>query len=86
MHANASGQAASWSALARTRVSPAGQVRLETVPPRPVWRPVLLPSTPAPEPEAVATGEVPSLVRPFALDRFYEDRLVGEKAAAAVSH
>jgi len=36
--------------------------------------------------ECVATGEVPSLVRPFALDRFYEDRLVGEKAAAAVSH
>ena len=36
--------------------------------------------------QCVATGEVPSLVRPFALDRFYEDRLVGEKAAAAVSH
>ena len=34
----------------------------------------------------VATGEVPELVRPFALERFYEDRLVGEKAAAAVSH
>jgi len=25
-------------------------------------------------------------VRPFGLERFYEDRLVGEKAAAAVSH
>ncbi|MEP7175386.1 MAG: FAD-dependent oxidoreductase [Gemmatimonadales bacterium] len=36
--------------------------------------------------ECVARGEVPSLVRPFALDRFYHDRLVGEKAAAAVSH
>jgi hypothetical protein len=34
----------------------------------------------------VVTGEVPELVRPFALERFYEDRLVGEKAAAAVSH
>jgi sarcosine oxidase subunit beta len=36
--------------------------------------------------ECVATGEVPALVRPFGLERFYEDRLVGEKAAAAVSH
>jgi sarcosine oxidase, subunit beta len=36
--------------------------------------------------ECVASGHVPGLVRPFALDRFYEDRLVGEKAAAAVSH
>jgi sarcosine oxidase subunit beta len=36
--------------------------------------------------ECVATGEVPGLVRPFGLERFYEDRLVGEKAAAAVSH
>jgi sarcosine oxidase subunit beta len=36
--------------------------------------------------QCVATGEVPALVRPFALERFYEDRLVGEKAAAAVSH
>jgi sarcosine oxidase subunit beta len=36
--------------------------------------------------QCVATGEVPALVRPFGLDRFYEDRLVGEKAAAAVSH
>ena len=36
--------------------------------------------------QCVATGKVPDLVRPFALDRFYEDRLVGEKAAAAVSH
>lgn len=36
--------------------------------------------------ECVATGVVPSMVRPFGLERFYEDRLVGEKAAAAVSH
>ncbi|MGH7535136.1 MAG: NAD(P)/FAD-dependent oxidoreductase, partial [Gemmatimonadales bacterium] len=36
--------------------------------------------------ECVATGQVPDLVRPFGLERFYEDRLVGEKAAAAVSH
>jgi sarcosine oxidase subunit beta len=36
--------------------------------------------------ECVATGVVPALVRPFGLERFYEDRLVGEKAAAAVSH
>ena len=36
--------------------------------------------------ELITTGEVPDLIKPFALSRFKEDRLVGEKAAAAVSH
>jgi len=36
--------------------------------------------------ELIVTGETPDLIKPFALSRFYEDRLVGEKAAAAVSH
>ncbi len=36
--------------------------------------------------ELVATGRTPSLIEPFALERFYEDRLVSEIAAAAVSH
>jgi sarcosine oxidase subunit beta len=36
--------------------------------------------------ELIATGETPKLIRPFALSRFSENRLVGEKAAAAVSH
>jgi sarcosine oxidase subunit beta len=36
--------------------------------------------------ELIATGEAPDLIRPFALSRFHEDQLVGEKAAAAVSH
>jgi sarcosine oxidase subunit beta len=36
--------------------------------------------------EAIATGKTPPLIDPFALSRFSEDRLVGEKAAAAVSH
>jgi sarcosine oxidase subunit beta len=36
--------------------------------------------------QCVATGAVPELIQPFRLERFYEDRLVGEKAAAAVSH
>ena len=36
--------------------------------------------------ELIATGKTPDLIKPFALSRFYEDRLVGEKAAAAVSH
>ncbi|MGN6167813.1 MAG: FAD-dependent oxidoreductase [Solirubrobacteraceae bacterium] len=36
--------------------------------------------------ELVATGRVPDLIAPFALERFYEDRLVSELAAAAVSH
>ena len=34
----------------------------------------------------IATGEVPELIRPFSLARFYENNLVGEKASAAVSH
>jgi sarcosine oxidase, subunit beta len=36
--------------------------------------------------ELVATGRTPDLIRPFRLGRFYEDRLVSELAAAAVSH
>jgi sarcosine oxidase subunit beta len=36
--------------------------------------------------ELVATERTPDLIAPFALDRFYEDRLVSELAAAAVSH
>jgi sarcosine oxidase subunit beta len=36
--------------------------------------------------ELVASGETPALIAPFALERFYEDRLVSEAAAAAVSH
>jgi sarcosine oxidase subunit beta len=36
--------------------------------------------------ELVATGSVPDLIAPFALERFYEDKLVSELAAAAVSH
>ncbi|MGD9764822.1 MAG: FAD-dependent oxidoreductase [Candidatus Binatia bacterium] len=36
--------------------------------------------------ELIATGKTPDLIKPFALSRFYEDRLLGEKAAAAVSH
>lgn len=36
--------------------------------------------------ECIATGRTPELIQPFGLERFYEDRLVGEKAAAAVSH
>jgi sarcosine oxidase subunit beta len=36
--------------------------------------------------ELIHTGKTPALIQPFALTRFYEDRLVGEKAAAAVSH
>ena len=36
--------------------------------------------------ELVATGQTPELIAPFALERFYEDRLVSELAAAAVSH
>ena len=35
--------------------------------------------------ELIETGKTPDLIRPFALSRFSEDRLVGEKAAAAVS-
>jgi sarcosine oxidase subunit beta len=36
--------------------------------------------------ELVTTGRTPELIAPFALERFYEDRLVSELAAAAVSH
>ncbi len=36
--------------------------------------------------ELVATGRTPDLIAPFALERFYEDDLVSELAAAAVSH
>ena len=36
--------------------------------------------------ELVATGRQPELIEPFALERFYEDKLVSELAAAAVSH
>ena len=36
--------------------------------------------------ELVATGRTPNLIAPFALERFYHDKLVSELAAAAVSH
>ncbi len=36
--------------------------------------------------ELIATGRTPQLLEPFSLARFAEDRLVGEKAAASVSH
>ena len=36
--------------------------------------------------ELVDTGRTPDLIAPFTLERFYEDRLVSELAAAAVSH
>src|SRR6266849_4885365 len=36
--------------------------------------------------ELIVTGKTPDLIKPFAFSRFYENRLVGEKAAAAVSH
>jgi sarcosine oxidase subunit beta len=36
--------------------------------------------------ELVHTGRTPDLIAPFVLERFYEDRLVSELAAAAVSH
>jgi sarcosine oxidase, subunit beta len=36
--------------------------------------------------ELVATGRQPELIEPFRLERFYEDKLVSELAAAAVSH
>jgi sarcosine oxidase subunit beta len=36
--------------------------------------------------QLVATGSTPELIEPFALERFYTDRLVSELAAAAVSH
>ncbi|MBV9280890.1 MAG: FAD-dependent oxidoreductase, partial [Chloroflexi bacterium] len=36
--------------------------------------------------DLIATGTTPELLRPFTITRFYENKLVGEKAAAAVSH
>ena len=36
--------------------------------------------------EAIATGSVPDVIAPFALERFTKGDLIGEKAAAAVSH
>jgi sarcosine oxidase subunit beta len=36
--------------------------------------------------ELVASGRTPDLIAPFTLERFYEDNLVSELAAAAVSH
>jgi sarcosine oxidase, subunit beta len=36
--------------------------------------------------ELVSTKQTPALIAPFALERFYEDELVSELAAAAVSH
>ena len=36
--------------------------------------------------ELISSGETPSLIAPFALERFYTDTLVSELAAAAVSH
>ena len=36
--------------------------------------------------ELVATERTPDLIEPFKLERFYEDKLVSELAAAAVSH
>jgi len=34
----------------------------------------------------IATGKTPDMIKPFELERFYTDNLIGEKAAAAVSH
>jgi sarcosine oxidase subunit beta len=36
--------------------------------------------------ELIHSGRTPDLIAPFALERFYEDKLVSELAAAAVSH
>ncbi|MSO41513.1 MAG: FAD-dependent oxidoreductase [Solirubrobacterales bacterium] len=36
--------------------------------------------------ERIGTGTTPDLIEPFALERFYRDRLVSELGAAAVSH
>src|ERR1700683_744907 len=36
--------------------------------------------------DLVQSGRTPDLIAPFALERFYEDALVSELAAAAVSH
>jgi sarcosine oxidase, subunit beta len=36
--------------------------------------------------ELIATGRTPDILRPFTIERFFNDQLIGEKAAAAVSH
>jgi sarcosine oxidase subunit beta len=36
--------------------------------------------------ELISTGNIPDLIKPFSITRFADNRLVGEKAAAAVSH
>jgi hypothetical protein len=36
--------------------------------------------------ELAATGRTPDLIAPFRLARFYENELVSERGAAAVSH
>jgi sarcosine oxidase subunit beta len=36
--------------------------------------------------ELVATGKTPQLIDHFRLSRFYEDKLISERGAAAVSH
>jgi sarcosine oxidase subunit beta len=36
--------------------------------------------------ELIATGKTPDVIQPFSIERFWNDQLVGEKAAAAVSH
>lgn len=36
--------------------------------------------------ELIATGKTPELIAPFALSRFYDNKLVSERGAAAVSH
>jgi sarcosine oxidase subunit beta len=36
--------------------------------------------------EMITTGKVPGLLTPFTITRFHDDQLVGEKAAASVSH
>ena len=36
--------------------------------------------------QLIATNQVPDLIAPFALERFYTGELVGEKAAASVGH
>ena len=36
--------------------------------------------------ELIATNRTPDLMAPFSYDRFFQDRLVGEKGAASVGH
>jgi sarcosine oxidase subunit beta len=36
--------------------------------------------------EFITSGKLPEMIRPFSLTRFYVNKLIGEKAAAAVSH